>query len=50
MKSFRSEDHLKRVDALRDQIDLFRHQCDSARADMLKRRRRRSGPQRRRSR
>jgi hypothetical protein len=50
MKSFRSEDHLKRVDTLRDLIDLFRHQCDSARAGMLKRRRRRSGAQRRRSR
>ena len=39
MKSFRSEDHLKRVEALRDQIDLFRHQCDSARAEVMRRRR-----------
>lgn len=43
MKSFRREDHLKRIDALRDQIDLFRRQCDCAKADALKRRRRRRG-------
>ena len=41
MKSFRREDHLKRVDALGDQIDLFRRKCDCAKADAEKRRRRR---------
>ena len=41
MKSFRRDEHLKRVDALRDQIDLFRRQCDCAKADAAKRRRRR---------
>jgi hypothetical protein len=41
MKSFRREDHLKRVDALGDQIDLFRRKCDCAKADAVKRRRRR---------
>ena len=50
MKSFRGEDHLKRVDALRDQLDLFRHQCDSARAEAMKRRRRKAAPPRRRNR
>ena len=49
MKSFRSEDHLKRLDALRDEIDLFRLQCDSARAE-VKRRRRKADPSRKRSR
>jgi len=46
MKSFRSEDHLKRLDALRDEIDLFRLQCDSARAG-VKRRRRKAAPRKR---
>jgi hypothetical protein len=41
MKSFRREDYLKRVDALSDQIDLFRRQCDCAKTDAIKRRRRR---------
>jgi hypothetical protein len=42
MKSFSRADHLKRVDALRDEIDLFRRVCDRGKADALKRRRRRS--------
>jgi hypothetical protein len=41
MKSFRRDEHLKRIDAIGDQIDLFRRHCDSAKADALKRRRRR---------
>lgn len=41
MKNLRREDHLKRVEALGDQIDLFRRQCDCAKADAVKRRRRR---------
>ncbi|HVG72746.1 MAG TPA: hypothetical protein VM819_17660 [Vicinamibacterales bacterium] len=50
MKSFNGDDHLKRVDALRDQLDEFRRQCDCARAEVTKRRRRRVAPPRRRSR
>ena len=51
MKSFRREDHLKRVDALGDQIDLFRRKCDCAKADAVKRRwRRKLSPVSRRSR
>jgi hypothetical protein len=47
MKTFSRTDHLKRVDALRDEIDLFRRVCDGARADALKRRpRRRVSPRR----
>jgi hypothetical protein len=47
MKTFSRTDHLKRVDALRDEIDLFRRVCDGARADALKRRpRRRASPRR----
>ena len=41
MKSFSHADHLKRVDALRDEIDLFRRVCDRGKADAVKRRRRR---------
>ena len=41
MKSFSRQDHLKRVDALNNEIDLFRRVCDCAKADALKRRRRR---------
>lgn len=49
MKTFTRTDHLKRVDALRDEIDVFRRVCDGARADALKRRHRRKGsPPRRR--
>jgi len=46
MKSFRSEEHLKRMEALRDQLDLFRQQCDSARAEAERRRRRRAARRR----
>jgi hypothetical protein len=47
MKTFSRTDHLKRVDALRDEIDVFRRVCDGARADALKRRpRRRESPRR----
>ena len=47
MKTFSRSDHLKRVDALRDEIDMFRRVCDGARADVLKRRpRRRVSPRR----
>jgi hypothetical protein len=41
MKSFSREDHLKRIDALRDEIDLFRRVCDRRKADVVKRRQRR---------
>jgi hypothetical protein len=41
MKSFSRPDHLKRLDALNDEIDLFRRVCDGAKADAQKRRRRR---------
>ena len=41
MKSFSRADHLKRVDALRDEIDLFRRVCDCGKADAVKRRHRR---------
>ena len=47
MKSFSRADHLKRVDALRDEIDLFRRVCDRGKADAVKRRhRRRTSPRR----
>ena len=41
MKSFSRADHLKRLEALRDEIDLFRRVCDCGKADAVKRRRRR---------
>ena len=41
MKNLSRTDHLKRVDALRDEIDVFRRVCDGAKADALKRRHRR---------
>jgi hypothetical protein len=41
MKSFSRADHLKRIDGLRDEIDLFRRVCDRGKADAVKRRRRR---------
>lgn len=47
MKTFTRLDHLKRVDALRDEIDVFRRVCDGAKADALKRRHRRRGSPRR---
>lgn len=47
MKSFSRADHLKRVDALRDEIDLFRRVCDRGKADAVKRRRRRRASPRR---
>jgi hypothetical protein len=47
MRTFNRTDHLKRVDALRDEIDVFRRVCDGAKADALKRRhRRRVSPRR----
>jgi hypothetical protein len=47
MRTFSRTDHLKRVDALRDEIDVFRRVCDGAKADALKRRhRRRTSPRR----
>ena len=47
MKNLSRTDHLKRVDALRDEIDVFRRVCDGAKADALKRRhRRRASPRR----
>jgi hypothetical protein len=47
MKTSSRLDHLQRVDALRDEIDLFRRACDGARAEALKRRARRRGSPRR---
>ena len=47
MKTFSRTDHLKRVDALRDEIDVFRRVCDGAKADALRRRHRRRGSPRR---
>ncbi len=41
MKNVSRTDHLKRVDALQDEIDLFRRVCDGARANAQKRRQRR---------
>jgi len=47
MKNLSRTDQLKRVDALRDEIDVFRRLCDGARAEALKRRhRRRTSPRR----
>lgn len=47
MKTSSRLDHLQRVDALRDEIDVFRRVCDGAKADALKRRhRRRASPRR----
>ena len=47
MKNVSRTDHLKRVDALEDEIDLFRRVCDGPRANALKRRhRRRVSPRR----
>ena len=49
MKSFSRADHLKRLEALRDEIDLFRRVCDYGKADAVKRRhRRRTSPRLRR--
>ena len=49
MKNFSRADYLKRVDALRDEIDLFRRVCDCRKADAVKRRhRRRTSPRQRR--
>jgi hypothetical protein len=49
MKSFSPADYLKRVDALRDEIDLFRRVSDRGKADAAKRRhRRRTSPRQRR--
>ena len=41
MKSFSRADYRKRVDALQDEIDLFRRVCDGGKTDAVKRRRRR---------
>jgi hypothetical protein len=41
MKSFGRADYLKRVDALRDEIDLFRRVCDCGKAAAVTRRHRR---------
>ena len=47
VKNLSRTDQLKRVDALRDEIDAFRRLCDGARAEALKRRhRRRTSPRR----
>jgi hypothetical protein len=47
MKSFSRAGHLKRVDTLRDEIDLFRRVCDRGKAEAAKRpRRRRASPRR----
>jgi len=49
MKSFGRADYLKRVDALWDEIDLFRRVCDCGKADAVKRwHRRRTSPRQRR--
>jgi len=49
MKNLSRTDYLKRVDALRDEIDLFRRVCDCGKADAVKRRhRRRTSPRQRR--
>ena len=41
MRNFSRADYLKRIDALRDEIDLFRRVCDRGKADAAKRRHRR---------
>ena len=48
MKTFNHAEHLKRVHALQDEIDLVRRLCDCARTDAVKRRQRRRVPPRRR--